>query len=100
VASGSSSDVDEQIRAWMEARGWKVTAVNYDAGREVYAWRHDQRGGNSPTLRITRAVLEDYPAFALMEHIARLRVADAIRREPGATFLVAEQGDKVVLARF
>jgi hypothetical protein len=28
-----------------------------------------------PTLRISRLVLEDYPAFALLEHIARLRVA-------------------------
>ena len=59
----------------MEARGWKVTAVNYDFDREVYAWRHEQRGGNSPTLRINRAVLENYPAFALMEHIAGLKVA-------------------------
>jgi hypothetical protein len=83
----------------MEAGGWKVTAVNYDFDREVYAWRHEQRGGNSPTLRISRAVLEDYPAFALMEHLARLRIADAMRQEPGAKFLVAQQGDKVVVVR-
>jgi hypothetical protein len=42
-----SRNIDEQIRAWMEARGWKVTAVDYDSGQEVYAWRHEQRGGNS-----------------------------------------------------
>jgi hypothetical protein len=40
----------------MRARGWEVTRTNYDFDREVYAWRHDQRGGNSPTLRISRGV--------------------------------------------
>ena len=70
-----SQDVDEQIRAWMAARTWKVTAVNYDSDREVYAWRHEQRGGNSPTVRIGRNVHEDYPAFAIMDHLARLKVA-------------------------
>jgi len=66
--------------------------MNFDLDRQIYAWRHEQRGENSPTLRISRAVLENYPAVALMEHIARLRAVDAIRREPGAKFPVAQEG--------
>ena len=58
-----SAYMDEQIREWMKAKGWEVTRTNYDFDREVYAWRYDQRGGNSPTLRIGRQVLEDYPAW-------------------------------------
>jgi hypothetical protein len=55
----------------MKARGWEVTRTNYDFEREVYAWRHDQRGGNSPTLRISRQVLEDYPGFVVVHHLER-----------------------------
>lgn len=49
----------------MKAKGWEVNCQpEYDLEREVYAWRHEVRGGPSPTLRISRKVLEDYPAFA------------------------------------
>jgi hypothetical protein len=54
-----SEDVDREIRQWMKAKGWVVTRTNYDADREVYAWRHDVRGGSSLTLRISRRVLEN-----------------------------------------
>jgi hypothetical protein len=36
---------DREIHQWMKAKGWEVTRTNYDFGREVYAWRHDVRGG-------------------------------------------------------
>src|SRR6476659_20298 len=58
-----SDDVDREVRNWMKAKGWEVTRVNYDPERKVYAWRHDVRRGSSPTLRISRQVLESYPAF-------------------------------------
>jgi hypothetical protein len=52
-----SADFDREIRRWMKANGWEVTRTNYDFEREIYAWRHDMRGGASPTLRIARKVL-------------------------------------------
>ena len=39
-----SAEVDQSVREWMKARGWKVTRTNYDPDRKVYAWRHDLRG--------------------------------------------------------
>ena len=59
----------------MKSKGWKVSQVNYDAEQPVYAWRHDVRGGPSPTLRISRQVLETYPAFVLLDHLDELKVA-------------------------
>jgi hypothetical protein len=56
----------------MKARGWDVSRVNYDFERQVYAWRHDVRGGRSPGLRIPRQVLESYPAFAVLHHLDEL----------------------------
>jgi hypothetical protein len=49
-----SSEEYKEIRRWMKLKGWEVSRVNYDPDREVYAWRHDTRGGLSPTLRISR----------------------------------------------
>jgi len=69
----------------------------YDFDREVYAWRHEVRGGKSPTLRIERKVLEDYPAFAVLHHLDRLRVAAAIRARPDAHFVIVQDGSKVTL---
>ena len=53
--------VDEQVRGWMRARRWEVTATDYHFEQEVYSWRHPQPGGKSPTLRIARNVLEHNP---------------------------------------
>jgi hypothetical protein len=64
-----SADIDEKVRAWMKTKGWEVTSTNYDFDREVYAWRHGQRYGNSPTAPIGRQVLEDYPAFVMLHHL-------------------------------
>lgn len=72
-----SADIDEEVRSWMKAKGWEVTRTNYDSERGIYAWRQDVRGGSSPTLRISRRVLEDYPAFVVLYHL------DNLVREPG-----------------
>jgi hypothetical protein len=81
----------------MNAKGWEVTATDYHFDQEVYSWRHEQPGGKSPTLRITRAVLEDYPAFALIYHLDRLNVARAIRAQPGARLVVTQDGASVIV---
>jgi hypothetical protein len=42
--------VDEQVRDWMKAKRWEVTATDYHFDQEIYSWRHQQPGGKSPTL--------------------------------------------------
>jgi hypothetical protein len=79
----------------MEARGWEVTRVNYDPERKVYAWRHDVRGGPSATLRISRQVLESYPAFVIAYHLDQLKVAQAMQAHPGGRLVVVQNGAKV-----
>jgi hypothetical protein len=55
---------------------------------EVYAWRHELRGGKSPTLRISQEVLEGYPPFAVLYHLDSLKAAAAI----GGSVLVWQLG--------
>jgi hypothetical protein len=81
----------------MKARGWEVTRTNYDSERQVYAWRHDVRGGPSPTLRVSRSVLEQYPAFVVLYHLDQLKVAQAMRARPEARLVVVQNGTKVAL---
>jgi hypothetical protein len=81
----------------MAAKGWEVTRTHYDFSREIYAWRHDVRGGPSPTLRISRRVLEEYPAFVVAHHLEELKVAQAMRARPGARLIVVQNGFRVML---
>lgn len=88
---------DSKIRHWMKTKGWEVSCTNFDSDRKVYAWRHDVRGGPPPTLRISRTVLENYPAFVLLYHLDEMKVARTMRAEPEARIVVAQQGSTVVL---
>ncbi len=93
-----SEDMDREIRRWMKAKGWEVNRPpEYDFDREVYAWRHELRGSPSPTLRISRKVLEAYPAFAVLYHLDTLKVAAAIRARPDARYVVVQNGARVTL---
>jgi hypothetical protein len=67
----------------MDAKGWEVTATDYHFEQEVYSWRHEIRGGNSPTLRIARYVLRSQELSrqpALTSHRSRVYLAGA--RQP------------------
>src|SRR5687768_18291429 len=92
-----TDDIDEQVRGWMRARRWEVTATDYHFDQEIYSWRHQQPGGKSPTLRIARSVLEHNPAFVILYHLDRLKVASAIRGQPGARLVVVQEGTAVAL---
>jgi hypothetical protein len=92
-----SSYMDEEMRRWMKAKGWEVNRTQYGARSRVYAWRHEVGGGPSPTLRVSRKVLEDYPPFAVAEFLDRLKVAAAIRAKPDARLVVVQNGGKVAL---
>lgn len=91
------TDVDEQVRGWMKAKGWEVTATDYHFDQEIYSWRHKQPGGKSPTLRVTRQVLEHNPAFVILYHLDRLNVARAMRTHPDARLVVTQEGTSIVL---
>jgi hypothetical protein len=93
-----SEEQDREIRQWMKAKGWEVTRSHWDSRREIYAWRHDLPSGPSPTLRISRQVLEDYPAFVVVHHLDELKVAREMRVRPEARFAVIQEGSGAVLA--
>jgi hypothetical protein len=92
-----ADEVDQEIRRRMKARSWEVTPTNYNTDREIYAWWHDVPSGPSPTLRISRRILEDYPAFVVLHQLDTLKVAQAIRAQPEARLAVVQDEWKVVL---
>jgi hypothetical protein len=91
-------DTDEEVRLWMKSKGWDVTGTEYDHERQTYTWRaRSVRSGHSPAISISRQVLVDFPAFAILEHLHRLNVADAVRRRPDARYVVVQNGLTVTL---
>jgi hypothetical protein len=90
--------IDQEVRQWMETKGWKVNRTQYGSRSRVYAWRCERSDGRvCPTLRISREVLETYPAWALIHHLDQLRVAQAIRARTDARLVIRQKGDSVVL---
>ena len=92
-----SEEHDREVRRWMASKGWPVTATHYSSDREIYAWRHELHGGKSPTLRISRYVLEHYPAFAVIHFLEELRLARHIKKGPEARLVVVQNGQRVTL---
>ena len=92
-----SAYIDDQIRMWMKERGWDVTRTDYDFGSRIYSWRHTAPSGKSLTLRIAQQVLDEYPAFVVLYYLDILRVASALRRNPGANLVVRQRDTAVVL---
>jgi hypothetical protein len=91
-----TEDMDREIRRWMKERGWEVNC-RPEYGGKVYGWRHEVRSGPSPTLRISRKVLEDYPPFAVAELLDRLNAAAAIRARPEVRYVLVQDGAWVSL---
>ena len=92
-----SEEHEKEVRRWMTSKGWEVTRTNCDFKRGIYSWRHELPEGNSPTLRISRQVLEDYPAFMVLHHLDELKVAQAIRARPEARLVMVQKGLTVTL---
>ena len=92
-----SAYIDDQVRTWMQERGWPVTRTDYDFGSKVYSWCHTHPSGKSLTLRIAGQVLDEYPAFIVLYSLDILRVAAALRRNPRAHLVVRQRGTAVVL---
>lgn len=93
-----SEDMDREIRRWMKAKGWEVNSTDYHFDQEIYAWRHKLTGGKSPTLRVHGYVLEHNPAFVVVHHLDRLKVARALKAEPTRRLVVVQKGEETVLA--
>ena len=92
------ADTDTEVRQWMKSKGWEVTGAEYDTDRETYTWTaRSVRSGHSPTVRISRQVLVDFPAFAILEHLYLLKEADAVRRRPDARYVVVQKDLTVAL---
>jgi hypothetical protein len=81
----------------MKTLGWQVTRTEYGARSRVYGWRHEAPGHPAYTLRISRKVLEIYPAFVVLYHLDRLRVSAAMRKNPAARLVVRQKAAAVVL---
>jgi hypothetical protein len=77
-----SEEHDKEIRRCTKSKGWEVTRTNYDSERDAESRTSYVRGGPSPTLRISRQVIESYPAFALLYHLDELKVVRAMGVTP------------------
>ena len=89
-------DKDDAVHGWMEKHGWRVTDTHDDFDREVYAWRHYASGG-SYTLRMSRAVIEDTDAQALVEALDFWKAAELMRESPKAYTWLKRSPTGVVL---
>lgn len=91
------ADFDETIRVWMTAQGWTANSTRDYFDEEVYAWRQDTSSGSSPTLWIARAVIEKHKAGHVIRELDRLDVADRMRSNPKARFLVTQEAGQIVV---
>jgi hypothetical protein len=91
------AEFDAQIRQWMTAQGWTANSTRDYFDEEVYAWRHDTSSGSSPTLWITRSVIEKHKAPHVIEQLDRLGVADRMRTNPKGRFMVTQAAGQIVV---
>lgn len=91
------ADFDARIREWMAVQGWTANSTRDYLDEEVYAWRQDTRSGSSPTLWIARAVIDKYPVTEVIHHLDRSGVADRMRTNPKARFVVTEEAGEVAV---
>jgi hypothetical protein len=92
--------LDTEIQAWMAKQEWGVTATNLNFDYEILAWRHEEDGKPSTTLRISRQVMDDWqrgsPPIATST-LDALKVADKLRKTGNA--LVTRNATGIVSAK-
>ena len=91
------AEFDEKIRTWMAAQGWTANATRDYVDEDVYAWRQDTSSGSSPTLWVARGVIETHKATFVIQELDRLRVADRMRSNPKARFVVTQEAGQIVV---
>ena len=92
-----SADFDAKIREWMAGQGWKANSTRDYFDEEVYAWRQDTSSGSSPTLWIARSVIDNHDVSKVIEHLNRAGVADRMRSNPKARFMVTQEAGQLVV---
>lgn len=91
------AEFDEKIRAWMTAQGWTPNSTRDYFDEEIYAWRQDTSSGSSPTLWIARTVIEKHKAGHVIRELDRLDVAERMRSNPKARFMVTQEAGQIVV---
>ena len=91
------ADFDAEVRQWMTAQGWAANSTRDYFDEEVYAWRHDTSSGRSPTLWIARSVIEKHKAADVIRELDRLGVADRMRSNPKASFVVTQEAGQIAV---
>jgi hypothetical protein len=91
------ADFDARIREWMTVQGWTANSTRDYSDEEVYAWRHDESSGSSPTLWVSRAVITNHEASHVIQQLDRLGVADRMRSNPKARFVVTQEAGQIVV---
>ena len=91
------AEFDAKIREWMAAQGWAANSTRDYADEEVYAWRQDTSSGSSPTLWIARAVIDNHQVSEVIEHLDRDAVADRMRNNPKARFIVTREAGQLIV---
>jgi hypothetical protein len=86
------AETDTEVRHWMSRRAGKSRGrVRFRAANlHLEGAIAVERSLADP--QHLRQVLTDIPAFAILEHLDRLKVADAIRRRPGASYVLLQDG--------
>ena len=88
---------DAKIREWTASHGWTANSTRDYLDEEVYAWRQDTGSGSSPTLWITRSVIDQYQASTVVEQLDQLGVAERMHSNPKARFIVVEEAGRLVV---
>ena len=91
------AEFDAKIREWMAAQGWAANSTRDYADEEVYAWRQDTSSGSSPTLWIARGVIENHQVSKVIEQLDRDGVADRMRSNPKARFMVTQEAGQLIV---
>jgi len=71
----------------MAKQGWGVTATNFNFDYEILAWRHEEIGKPSITLRVGRQVLDDWQRgspLTATNALEALKVAEKLRKTSNA----------------
>jgi hypothetical protein len=72
---------DALVSRWFLNNNWPVTLRHFDPDREVLAWRHDG-GDQIRTVRVTKSVIEDYPADKVLALFNATRLSEVLVAHP------------------
>jgi hypothetical protein len=81
---------DALVSGWFLTNNWPVTMRHFDPDREVLAWRHDGID-QIRTVRVTKSVLEDYPADKVLALFVATRLNEVLVAHPKKYVVLRER---------